>query len=178
MVTSSAVVGSSAIRSFGRQAIAMAIITRWLMPPESWCGKAESRRSGSEMPTSRRSSIERARRARAVHAEMRLQRLADLEADGEAGIEAGDRLLEDHRHVLADDLPPARGAREREEVLAGEGQAVGGDRRGLRQKAHDGEHRHRLAGAGFADDRHHLAGIDIEVDAVDRLERARARWRR
>ena len=40
MVTSSAVVGSSAISSFGRQAIAIAIITRWLMPPESWCGKA------------------------------------------------------------------------------------------------------------------------------------------
>ena len=35
MVTSSAVVGSSAISSFGRQAIAMAIITRWRMPPES-----------------------------------------------------------------------------------------------------------------------------------------------
>ena len=24
----------------------MAIITRWLMPPESWCGKAFNRRSG------------------------------------------------------------------------------------------------------------------------------------
>src|SRR3712207_2855939 len=33
MVTSSAVVGSSAISSFGRQAMAIAIITRWLMPP-------------------------------------------------------------------------------------------------------------------------------------------------
>ena len=38
MVTSSAVVGSSAISSRGLQAIAMAIITRWFMPPESWCG--------------------------------------------------------------------------------------------------------------------------------------------
>jgi hypothetical protein len=38
MVTSRAVVGSSAIRRRGPQAIAMAIITRWLMPPESWCG--------------------------------------------------------------------------------------------------------------------------------------------
>jgi len=38
MVTSSAVVGSSAMSSFGLQEIAMAIITRWLMPPESWCG--------------------------------------------------------------------------------------------------------------------------------------------
>ncbi len=35
MVTSSAVVGSSAISSFGWQASAMAIMTRWRMPPES-----------------------------------------------------------------------------------------------------------------------------------------------
>jgi hypothetical protein len=35
MVTSSAVVGSSAISSLGLQEIAMAIITRWFMPPES-----------------------------------------------------------------------------------------------------------------------------------------------
>ena len=34
-VTSSAVVGSSAIRSLGSQEIAMAIATRWRMPPES-----------------------------------------------------------------------------------------------------------------------------------------------
>ena len=38
MVTSSAVVGSSAISSFGLQASAIAIITRWRMPPDSWCG--------------------------------------------------------------------------------------------------------------------------------------------
>ena len=37
-VTSSAVVGSSAISTDGLQAIAMAITTRWHMPPESWCG--------------------------------------------------------------------------------------------------------------------------------------------
>ncbi len=37
-VTSSAVVGSSAISTSGSQASAMAIITRWRMPPESWCG--------------------------------------------------------------------------------------------------------------------------------------------
>ena len=35
MVTSSAVVGSSAIRSLGSQDSAMAIITRWRMPPEN-----------------------------------------------------------------------------------------------------------------------------------------------
>jgi hypothetical protein len=38
MVTSSAVVGSSAISSLGLQASAMAIITRWRMPPLNWCG--------------------------------------------------------------------------------------------------------------------------------------------
>ena len=38
IVTSSAVVGSSAISSFGSQASAMAIITRCRMPPDSWCG--------------------------------------------------------------------------------------------------------------------------------------------
>ena len=37
-VTSRAVVGSSAIRIFGPNAMAMAMSTRWRMPPESWCG--------------------------------------------------------------------------------------------------------------------------------------------
>jgi len=38
VVTSSAVVASSAISTFGSEASAMAIITRWRIPPESWCG--------------------------------------------------------------------------------------------------------------------------------------------
>ena len=38
MVTSSAVVGSSAMSSLGWQHSAMAIITRWRMPPDSSCG--------------------------------------------------------------------------------------------------------------------------------------------
>ena len=38
IVTSRAVVGSSARSSRGPQAIAIAIITRWAMPPESSCG--------------------------------------------------------------------------------------------------------------------------------------------
>jgi len=38
MVTSKAVVGSSAMRMSGSQASAMAIMTRWRMPPENWCG--------------------------------------------------------------------------------------------------------------------------------------------
>ncbi|MNT60024.1 hypothetical protein D3C72_1975810 [compost metagenome] len=38
MVTSSAVVGSSASSTRGLQASAIAIMTRWRMPPENWCG--------------------------------------------------------------------------------------------------------------------------------------------
>ena len=38
IVTSSAVVGSSAISSFGLSARAIAIITRWHMPPLRRCG--------------------------------------------------------------------------------------------------------------------------------------------
>ena len=38
MVTSSAVVGSSAISTLGDSESAIAIITRWRMPPENSCG--------------------------------------------------------------------------------------------------------------------------------------------
>ena len=38
VVTSSAVVGSSAIRSLGEHDKAMAIMTRWRIPPENACG--------------------------------------------------------------------------------------------------------------------------------------------
>ena len=63
MVTSSAVVGSSAIRRSGSLASAMAIITRCRWPPESWCGYASRRRSASGSPTRCRSSTVRARAA-------------------------------------------------------------------------------------------------------------------
>src|SRR4029077_4700858 len=45
--TSSPVVGSSAISSRGFVARAIAIITRWHMPPESWWAYCRARRSGS-----------------------------------------------------------------------------------------------------------------------------------
>ena len=66
IVTSSAVVGSSAIRSFGSQAIAIAIITRCCCPPDSCDGYESMRRSGSGMPTSRSTSTARLRAARPV----------------------------------------------------------------------------------------------------------------
>ena len=50
-VTSSAVVGSSAKRTFGPHAIAMAIMTRCRMPPDISWGYCFMRRSGSGIPT-------------------------------------------------------------------------------------------------------------------------------
>ena len=59
MVTSSAVVGSSAIRMSGLHDRAIAIIARWRMPPENWCGKSSTRVSGFGIPTWRSSSTAR-----------------------------------------------------------------------------------------------------------------------
>ena len=46
IVTSSAVVGSSAMSSFGSHESAIAIITRWRMPPDISWGYCLTRRSG------------------------------------------------------------------------------------------------------------------------------------
>ena len=64
-----------------------------------------------------------------AHVEVNLQRLGQLKADGVAGIEARHRLLEDHRHVIADDAP-ALARRDGEEVDAVELHAIRGDLRG------------------------------------------------
>ncbi len=50
-VTSSAVVGSSAMIRSGSLAIAIAIIARWRIPPENSCGNASARARGFGMPT-------------------------------------------------------------------------------------------------------------------------------
>ena len=59
MVTSSAVVGSSAMITSGSLAMAMAIMARWRMPPENSCGKDFTRTAGLGMPTRSSSSIAR-----------------------------------------------------------------------------------------------------------------------
>ncbi len=60
MVTSSAVVGSSARTRAGSQASAIAIMIRWRIPPLNWCGNWRRRRTPSGMPTRESSSTARA----------------------------------------------------------------------------------------------------------------------
>ena len=62
-VTSSAVVGSSAISTAGLCTSAMAIIARWRMPPENWCGKSRARVRAFGMPTASSTSTARLKAA-------------------------------------------------------------------------------------------------------------------
>ena len=73
MVTSSAVVGSSAISSAGAQASAMAIITRWRMPPESLWGYSSTRSRGEGMRTRSSMSMAVARAAPADRPRWRIR---------------------------------------------------------------------------------------------------------
>ena len=163
-VTSSAVVGSSAISSFGRQARAIAIAIRCRMPPENWCGKACSAPSGSGMRTSSSSST--ARRSAALRrALVQPHVLGQLLADREHRVQRGERVLEDHRELSPADV--AQRARPQREQVA----AVVASRRPTSP-------RRRAAAAGaraprsscrcrLAGDAEHLALLDRVVDVVD-----------
>ena len=99
MVTSSAVVGSSAMISSGLQARAMAIITRWRMPPENWWGYCLSAALGfgDAHLLQQLAAVWPA----VVHAAVDFERLDDLEADRQHRIERGHRVLEDHSNFVA-----------------------------------------------------------------------------
>ena len=119
-VTSSAVVGSSAMMTLGRPAIAMAITARWRIPPENWNGYCRARLPGSAMSTSRSSSTARVRALRRRQAAMGDLALDDLPSDRQERIQRRRRVLEDDPDVLpahaaqrlgvrADDLLARRG---------------------------------------------------------------------
>src|SRR5690606_631004 len=86
-------------------------------------------------------------------------------------IEARHRLLEDHADVVADDLPPL-GAGQVQNVPAIEADIVGGHRGRPWQQAHHRQHGDGFARAGFTDNGKHLSLVDMQRDAVDRLERS------
>ena len=99
-------------------------------------------------------------------------RLDDLGADGVDRVQRGQRLLEDHRDLVAAHRPHL-GFREHQEIvhaaIATAEQHLARDRgpRRGRGEAHDGEAGDTLAGAGLAHQCQHLAGADGEGDVVD-----------
>src|SRR5437867_4115904 len=99
----------------------------------------------------------------------------DLVADGEYGIEARHRLLEDHRDVAAAELAQRLHGQLREidhRAFAGPEQNLAADdaSRRIRNQAHDRQARHRLAGARFADDGERLPGAQGKRDVLDGLD--------
>ena len=72
MVTSSAVVGSSAMISSGSPASAMAMTTRCFMPPDIWCGYWPCTVAASGMRSWVSSSMLRARASAAVKPRCRI----------------------------------------------------------------------------------------------------------
>src|SRR5439155_4150244 len=105
----------------------------------------------------------------ARHVAVDLEHLADLEADLEYGVQRRRRLLEDHRDPLAPDVRHLR-AGQAEQVDPVENDAPALDPAGRGHEAHDRERRHALAAARLAHEADDLAPLDVEVDAIDRLD--------
>ena len=127
---------------------------------------------GLRMPTSPSSSIARCRRRRLGDVAVGLDRLDDLVADPVEGVKRGERVLEDHRDLVAADrrscssLDRRAGLRPRT-ALVPEIAAFG-----AAGEAEDRQVGDALAAAGLADDPERLARLDRERDAVDRLDDA------
>ena len=98
-----------------------------------------------------------------------LQDRAHLVADGENRIERGHRVLEHHRHRrAAQGLALARS--QAQEIASVEQDRAGDDAgRRRRQNPHDRPHRHALAAAGFADQRHMTMRWNVERDVTQHV---------
>ena len=177
VVTSSAVPGSSAMSSRGSESSAIAIRTRWRMPPDSMIGKDRAIRSGSGMRTCAENLVHpRETRASAPgSAEAAVGVFEDrshLVADGENRVERGHRVLEHHRHRRpAQGLALARA--QAQKIAAVEQDRARSDARGRRrQNTHDRPHRHALATAGLADQRDMPMRGNVERDVAQHLRAA------
>ena len=107
-------------------------------------------------------------RGRSLDAAVQLENLADLLLDRVQRIERGHRLLEDDGDVVAAHVADLA-LRQAEQLPAFEMDGAGRmARRRIGQQLEDRQRRHRLAGARFADQRHRLALLDLERDAIDR----------
>ena len=113
VVTSSAVVGSSAISRVGWQDSAIAIMARWRRPPLSWLESWSTRCSGEDTPTRRSISIVFVARLAPADLLVEHDRLDDLVADRVHGAERGHRLLEDERDLRPADRPHLGAVRRR-----------------------------------------------------------------
>ncbi len=160
MVTSSAVVGSSHRISFGSHESAIAIMMRWRRPPESSCGYARARRTGSGMPTRRIRSSARSRAAvresprctcgaSAIWSPTRITGLSAVIGSWKIiAIEPPRTCLSRPGDAVTRSSPS--NSTWPPTICAGAG-----------QEAHDRAQRHALAAARLADETERLAGLDL-----------------
>ena len=170
MVTSRAVVGSSAISSCGvagqghgdHGPLAHAAAT-------AGAGIRGPGAPGSGMPTS--FSISTAASSASARGQPLVQpeHLGDLVADGEDRVEGGHRLLEDHgdpvapdpAHLVVGAAPAGPAPRSR---ISPRDDPAGR----VRDEPHDGQGRHALAAARLADDAERFPPVHVQVDPVHR----------
>ena len=100
-----------------------------------------------------------------------LQRLGDLLAHGEHGVQGGHGVLEDHGDLVAADLAHL-GLRQLHHVLSLEGDGTGRDLTGaLRQQAHQRQGQRGLTGAGLAHQTQCGALLQRKAHVVDGVHR-------
>ena len=113
-------------------------------------------------------------RRSAIGSAVLLERLGDLPADGENGIQRCHRLLEDHADVAAPHLAHLL-VGELHQVAAGEQNLAARDPPGrIRDQAQNRQRPDGLARSALADDRDRLALLDGVGDPVDRAHDSRA----
>ena len=158
VLTSSAVVGSSAITSLGFERArhgddhALALAARQLVRI------ADRRELRGRQPDAVEHLSARASASRRLSAGMPAEAFGDLLADRLERVQRRHRLLEHHADVVA---AQARTSRSRSRARMSVPSKSDRARRRARRAGSSRmtrERRHRLAGAGFADQPHHLAG--------------------
>ena len=166
MVTSSAVVGSSAITSDGLHASEMAISARCRRPPDSWCGYSRIRRAGSGMLTASSSSSARARAVRRVARRCTRSVSSIWLPMVKTGLSA---VIGSWK--MSAISPPRTSCISRSEQAAQVAPLVEDparlDASGRLDQPHDRERGQRLAAARFADQAERLARCDRKADVDD-----------
>ena len=167
VVTSSAVVGSSAIQeSRDSHASAIAIITRWRIPPENSCGywgETVGRRGDADLGQ----GADRPLAGLGARDGVVLpDRFDELELDRLHRVEGAERILEDHSSFPPRTLRRTSSSAPASSRLPGRIEPPP-TRPGASEQAEVAEGERRLPGARLADDRDAVTPPDLERRAID-----------
>ena len=113
-------------------------------------------------------------RLRMRQAEVQSQGFGELVFDGEARIQAGNRILKNHGHI-----PPHHAAAllgiQAQQIVAIESHRACLNPPGKGNQAHQGQHADAFAGAGLAHHSQHLTRLQLDMDIFHRFQNALAR---